>query len=224
MTRRIQIAPSLLSADFANLERDVRRCEEGGADMLHVDVMDGHFVPNITIGPLVVQALRPITRLTLDVHLMISDPDKYIKQFAEAGADNISIHVETCPHLHRSLALIREQGKRAGAVLNPVTPLEYIYPAAEYCDFILLMSVNPGFGGQPFIPSFLRRARELRTWLDGNNLTHVEIQVDGGVKIDNVAEVVAAGANVIVSGSGIFSGSIEDNIRTMRRRATESLV
>lgn len=224
MTRRIQIAPSLLSADFANLERDVRRCEEGGADMLHVDVMDGHFVPNITIGPLVVQALRPITKLTLDVHLMISDPDKYIKQFAEAGADNISVHVETCPHLHRSLALIREHGKRAGAVLNPVTPLEYIYPAAEYCDFILLMSVNPGFGGQSFIPSFLRRARELRAFLDANSLSHVDIQVDGGVKIDNVAEVVAAGANLIVSGSGIFSGSIEDNIRAMRRRATESLV
>ena len=224
MTRRIQIAPSLLSADFANLERDVRRCEEGGADMLHVDVMDGHFVPNITIGPLVVQALRPVTTLALDVHLMISEPDRYIKQFADAGADNISVHVETCPHLHRSLALIREHGKRAGAVLNPVTPLEYIYPAAEYCDFILLMSVNPGFGGQSFIPSFLRRARELRNFLDANHLSHVDIQVDGGVKIDNVAEVVAAGANLIVSGSGIFSGSIEDNIRSMRSRATEAFV
>ena len=216
MALPVNIAPSLLSADFMNLERDVRTLETAQADVLHVDVMDGHFVPNITIGPPVVAALRRITGLPLDCHLMIQHPDTFIPAFAEAGADWISIHIETSPHLHRSLGLIKSFGKRAGIVLNPVTQLETCYDAAEYADFILLMSVNPGFGGQQFIPSFYRRAEKLRTFLDSNGLGHVELEVDGGIKIENFAAAVSAGANIIVSGSGIFSGNPAENIRAMR--------
>lgn len=213
----LQLAPSLLSADFANLERDVRTLEAGGADVLHVDVMDGHFVPNITIGPPVVAALRAITALPLDCHLMIEQPDKYIPAFATAGADWISVHVEASPHLHRSLAFIKSFGKKAGVVLNPATPVEHCYDAAEFADFILLMSVNPGFGGQQFIPSFYRRAAKLRTFLDSNGLAHVEIEVDGGVTAANIAGVAQAGANIIVSGSGVFAGNPVDNMQAMRQ-------
>ncbi len=219
----VKIAPSLLSADFANLERDIQRCEAAGADLLHVDVMDGHFVPNITIGPLIVKAIRPVTGLPLDVHLMIEAPDRYIPAFAEAGADWISVHAEACPHLHRSLSLIHDCGARAGLALNPLTPLDVVYDAAEYCDFILLMSVNPGFGGQRFIDSFLRRAPKLRRFLDDNNLQHVDIEVDGGVKIDNVGAIAAAGARVLVSGSGVFRGKLEDNISALRQAAIAGL-
>lgn len=215
----IQIAPSLLSANFARLEDDVRRCEAGGAEILHVDVMDGHFVPNITIGPLVVEALRPITKLVLDCHLMISHPDRYIGAFAAAGADWISVHVEATKHLHRTLSLVREHGKRVGAVLNPVTPLSSVFDAAEYCDFILLMSVNPGFGGQKFITSFLRRASELREFLDKNGLERVEIEVDGGVVVDNAEAIVRAGANILVSGSGVFRGNPSETIPALRKAA-----
>jgi ribulose-phosphate 3-epimerase len=221
---RIQIAPSLLSANFARLEEDVRRCEAGGADILHVDVMDGHFVPNITIGPLIVAALRPITTLPLDCHLMIEHPDRYIPAFAEAGADWISVHVEACPHLHRTLGLIRDHKKRVGAVLNPVTPLQSVFDAAEYCDFILLMSVNPGFGGQKFISSFLRRAAELRNFLDKNGLEHVEIEVDGGVVAGNAAEIVRAGATILVSGSGVFGGEPKTTIPALRTAAESGIV
>jgi ribulose-phosphate 3-epimerase len=216
MPHPLKLAPSLLSADFANLERDVLLCETAGADILHIDVMDGHFVPNITIGPLVVRAIRTKTSLPFDCHLMIENPDNYIPAFAEAGADWISVHVEECRHLHRTLGLIHELGKRAGIVLNPATPLEFAFAAAEHCDFILLMSVNPGFGGQSFIPSFLHRCEKLRRYLDTHGLAHVEIEVDGGVKIDNAAQIYNAGANILVSGSGLFSGDLTENMRKMR--------
>ncbi|MBL7998252.1 MAG: ribulose-phosphate 3-epimerase [Candidatus Kapabacteria bacterium] len=221
MKHPVLIAPSLLSADFANLRDDVLRCQNAGAEVLHLDVMDGHFVPNITFGPMVVAALRPHSTMIFDCHLMIENPDAYIPAFANAGADWISVHVEECKHLHRTLGLIRSHGCKAGIVLNPSTPLEYAFAAAADCDFILLMSVNPGFGGQSFIPSLLQRARLLRDWLDAHGCTHVQIEVDGGVKADNTAEVVAAGVNIIVSGSGIFSGNLEANIAAIRSAAEQ---
>ena len=216
MSLKNKIAPSLLSCDFGNLESEVKRCEKAGVDYLHVDVMDGHFVPNITIGPMFVDIMSKITDLPLDCHLMISDPDKYIEPFKKAGADLISVHAETVPHLHRTLAYIKSLGMEAGIVLNPITPLEFAFEAAEYCDFILLMSVNPGFGGQKFISNLLKRASKLRQFLDDNNLHHVEIEVDGGVTLENVVEVRNAGVNVFVSGSGLFSGNFEQNVTQMR--------
>jgi ribulose-phosphate 3-epimerase len=212
----MMIAPSILSADFANLERDVRAMDAGGADVLHVDVMDGHFVPPITFGPGVVTALKRVTALPLDVHLMVTNPDHQVEQFAEAGASWISVHAEVAPHLHRTLHRIKQHGCRAGVVLNPATPLEYAFEAAGAADFILLMSVNPGYGGQSFIPSFLPRCERLRTWLDTNGLSHVEIEVDGGIKIDNARDAVNAGASILVSGSGIVHGDIAANIKAMR--------
>ncbi len=212
----VLLSPSLLSANFANLERDIRTLEQAGADVLHIDVMDGHFVPNITIGPPVVASLRAVTTLPFDCHLMIEKPDNYIPAFAEAGADWISIHQEVSPHLHRSLSLIKSFGKKSGIVLNPTTPVELCFDAAEYADFILLMSVNPGFGGQKLIASFYHRAEKLRTFLDTNGLENIGIEVDGGIKIDNAAQAVRAGANIIVSGSGLFSGDIHKNMRQIR--------
>lgn len=219
--KKYQIAPSLLSSDFSNLESEIKRCESFGADIIHLDIMDGHFVPNITFGPPVVKSIRKHTELPFDCHLMISDPDKYIPEFAEAGADWISIHCEATNHLHRSLSLIRSFDKKAGIAINPVTPLEYVYEAAEYADFIMLMSVNPGFGGQRFISSFFRRAKELRAFLDKNNLHHIDIEVDGGIKTENIAEVAKSGANIFVSGSGIFKGNAENNIKEMKRLLSE---
>jgi ribulose-phosphate 3-epimerase len=213
----MKIAPSLLSANFANLERDIRACEEGGADILHFDVMDGHFVPPITIGPVVLQSIRKITQLPIDVHLMVTNPDHHIEQFAQAGADWISVHAEVCHHTHRTLNHIRSVGCKAGIVLNPTTPLSFAEEAAEAADFVLLMSVNPGYGGQSFIPSFLRRSAQLRNWLDNHHLDKVEIEVDGGIKIENAKEVVNAGASILVSGSGVMHGDIADNIRKMRQ-------
>jgi len=212
----LKIAPSLLSADFANLERDVRACEQGGADLLHFDVMDGHFVPPITIGPVVMHSLRAITKLPIDVHLMVANPEHQIEQFAEAGAAWISVHAEATKHLNRSLTRIRTLGCRSGIVLNPATPLEYAFEAASDADFILLMSVNPGYGGQSFIPSFLTRCERLRTYLDKSGLSDVEIEVDGGIKLDNCKRVVDAGANVLVSGSGLMHGDIASNIKAMK--------
>ncbi len=219
MKHKVKIAPSLLSANFANLEADVRKCEQAQADMLHIDVMDGHFVPNITIGPLVVNALNKITEMTLDCHLMIEKPENYINQFIDAGADLISVHTECQNHLHRTLNMLSSSKVKAGIALNPVTPLAYAFSAAEYCDFILLMSVNPGFGGQSFIESFYRRCSELRNFLDKNGLERVEIQVDGGIKHDNAKQVYEAGANILVSGTGVFAGDLVENIRLLKNIA-----
>jgi len=217
--KEIKIAPSILSANFAQLGADIIECENGGADIMHLDIMDGHFVPNITFGPPVVKDIRKITKLPLDVHLMIENADTYIPDFVKAGADMISVHVESSRHLHRSISLIKSFGIKAGIVLNPVTPLEFAYDAAEYCDFILLMSVNPGFGGQSFISSFLRKCDKLATFLIDNQLNDVEIEVDGGVNADNINEVVNVGANIIVSGSGVFSGNIANNINLLKNNS-----
>ena len=197
----LKIAPSILSADFGRLAEEVAAI--ASADYVHVDVMDGHFVPNLTIGPLVVEAVRRATRLPLDVHLMIEDAERWVAAYAHAGADLIGVHVEACPHLHRTLHQIRELGKRPCVVLNPATPLEAIEWVLGDVDQVLIMSVNPGFGGQQFIPSSIDKIRLLREMIRERGLA-VDIEVDGGVKLDNVAAVVAAGANVIVSGSGIF--------------------
>lgn len=220
----LKIIPSLLSANFAKLGEEIELCEVGGADIIHVDVMDGHFVPNITIGPLIVEAIRPITKLPIGCHLMISNPDNFIPQFHVAGADMVSIHVEGALHIHRTLSFIRSFGMKAGLALNPATPMDFAYDAAEYADFVLLMSVNPGFGGQQFITSFLKRAEKLRTFLDNNGLDHIEIEVDGGVKIENVAEIVKAGANMLVCGSGLFKGNLLENISTLRKNAEAARV
>lgn len=197
------IAPSLLSADFARLGEEVRAVAAAGADVIHVDVMDGHFVPNITIGPLVVEAVRKVTHLPLDVHLMITDPDRYLEAFAKAGADWITVHVETGFHLHRTVHAIKELGKKAGVVLNPATPLatlDYILPDV---DLVMLMSVNPGYGGQSFIPSALDKIRSLKQMIDSRGLS-CGIEVDGGVSPKTLPAVRAAGANIFVAGSAIF--------------------
>jgi ribulose-phosphate 3-epimerase len=198
---RIKIAPSILSADFGRLADEVKAVAT--ADYVHVDVMDGHFVPNLTIGPLVIEAVRRATTLPLDVHLMIEDAERWVPAFAKAGADLIGVHVEACPHLHRTLHQIRDLGKRPCVVLNPATPLEAIEWVLADVSQVLVMSVNPGFGGQELIPSALEKIRRLRRMIDERGLA-VDIEIDGGVKIDNVALVCAAGANVIVSGSGVF--------------------
>jgi ribulose-phosphate 3-epimerase len=197
------IAPSLLSADFGRLAEEVRAVEKAGADLLHVDVMDGRFVPNITIGPPVVAAIKRCATLPLDVHLMIVEPEKYIEDFTAAGADVITVHAEATPHLQRAVARIRELGKKAGVALNPSTSMSAVEWVLSDVDMVLLMTVNPGFGGQAFIPAMTGKIELLRSQLARTGLP-VDIQVDGGIKADNVAEVVRAGANVIVSGSGIF--------------------
>jgi len=202
----IVIAPSILSADFSRLGEEIRAVDEAGADWIHVDVMDGRFVPNITIGPLIVEAIRPVTQKPLDVHLMIVEPEKYVEGFAKAGADIISVHAEhnASPHLHRTLGQIRELGKQAGVVLNPSTPLELIEDVLELCDLVLIMSVNPGFGGQKFIPGILPKIRTLRQMCDERGL-NPWIEVDGGLKGDNTWQVLEAGANAIVAGSAVFN-------------------
>lgn len=214
---RVKILPSLLSADFANLQTEVEKCESAGADILHLDIMDGHFVPNITFGPAVTAAVKRVSDLPLDCHLMIAEPDKYIGEFAKAGADFISVHAETCPHLHRTLSLIRESGAKSGLALNPATPIEYAFEAAEYLDFVLLMSVNPGFGGQSFIPSYYRRAERLKEHFIKNGVQGVAIEIDGGVKPENAREIALAGADWLVCGSGLFHGDFNANMKNMRK-------
>ncbi len=197
------IAPSILSADFAQLGQEIKDVVAAGADVIHVDVMDGHFVPNITIGPLVVDAVRKITDKPLDVHLMISDPDKYIEAFAKAGADWITVHVETCPHLHRSIHMIKDLGKKAGVVLNPATSLSTLDYILEDLDLVMLMSVNPGFGGQSFIASTLDKSRALKKLIDEKGL-NVGIEIDGGVSPATIEEISRAGVNIFVAGSAVF--------------------
>lgn len=202
--RRIKLAPSILSADFSRLGEQVSEVAEAGADYIHVDVMDGHFVPNITVGPLVVKAVRKLTKIPLDVHLMIESPERYIDQFAEAGANIITVHVEACPHLHRVVQSIRDLKVRPGVSLNPATPLISIEEILPMVDLVLLMSVNPGFGGQSFIPESIGKIKALRRALDDNRLK-AELEVDGGIGHDNAAEVVRAGARVLVAGTAVFN-------------------
>jgi ribulose-phosphate 3-epimerase len=200
---QVQIAPSLLSADFAALGRDIAAAERGGADLIHVDVMDGHFVPNLTIGPVVVKAIKRVATKPLDVHLMIEEPDRYIEAFVKAGASMISVHVEAIPHLHRTLTFIRTLGAKAGAVLNPATPAASLEDVVSELDYVLVMSVNPGFGAQTFIPHSLEKLQRVRDVLERNG-SSVPIEIDGGIDTSNVAQVVAAGANIIVAGNAIF--------------------
>jgi len=200
----VKIAPSILSANFARLAEEIRDVERGGADYIHVDVMDGHFVPNITIGPLIVEAIRPVTKLPLDVHLMIEEPDRYIPVFAKAGADYLSVHVEACPHLHRTIHLIKEHGVKAGVVLNPHTPVEMIQHMLDDVDLVLLMTVNPGFGGQKFIPSVLPKIRQVAQLVKEKG-RFVEIEVDGGINAETARLCIEAGANVLVAGSAIYN-------------------
>jgi len=200
----VKIAPSILSADFSKLGKEITDVEQGGADLIHVDVMDGHFVPNITIGPLVVDAIRPITKLPLDVHLMIENPDQYVDAFAKAGADYITVHVEACRHLHRTIHQIKELGVKAGVVLNPATPVESILPIIDDVDMVLLMTVNPGFGGQKFIHSVLPKIRQVKDLALSRNLD-LEIEVDGGVNEESAKLCIEAGASVLVAGSAVYN-------------------
>ncbi|MFO7785128.1 MAG: ribulose-phosphate 3-epimerase [Thermodesulfobacteriota bacterium] len=213
-----KIAPSILSADFTRLGEEIRLVQEAGADLIHVDVMDGHFVPNITIGPLIVEAAKRATDLPLDVHLMITDPDDYVDEFAKAGADSITVHCEAVAHVHRSIQRVRLAGAGAAVSLNPATPLEMLDYILDDVDMVLLMSVNPGFGGQTFIPAVRNKIERLRRMIDERGLD-VEIEVDGGIGPDNIGEIHAAGADVFVAGSAIFGG--EDYGETIGRMREE---
>ncbi len=218
--REIRIAPSILSADFSALRDELASIEAGGADWVHVDVMDGRFVPNITIGPLVVDAVRRCTALPLDVHLMIVEPERYVTDFVRAGASTLGIHVETCPHLHRSVAQIREAGARAAVVLNPATPASSVEPVLVDVDQVLVMTVNPGFGGQKFIESTLPKIETLRRWIDERDLD-VDLEVDGGVGPETIARAARAGANVFVAGTAVFGAPDRAAAIAALRRAAQ---
>ena len=214
----IRLAPSILSADFANLARDIAAVERGGADLIHVDVMDGHFVPNITIGPPVVTAIKRAATVPLDVHLMIEDPDRYLDAFIDAGASLVSVHVEVLPHLHRTIQAIKKRGVRAGVVLNPSTPVSSLENVAGDVDYVLVMSVNPGFGGQDFIPRSIEKIRAVRALLTGAG-SAAPIEVDGGVDLTTVAAVVEAGADMLVAGHAIFGTRDPENAARELRAA-----
>ena len=218
MTKPVRIAPSILSADFARLGEEVRAIEAAGADWVHIDVMDGHFVPNISMGPVVVKALRPVTGLPFDVHLMISPVDAYLDAFAEAGADTITVHPEAGPHIHRSLQHIKSLGKRAGVVLNPGTPAKMLDYLLDLVDLVLVMSVNPGFGGQTFINSQLRKIEAIRTMIDKSG-RDIDLEVDGGIDAETARQAIAAGADALVAGTATFRGGparYAENIRALR--------
>lgn len=215
----IKIAPSILALDFSRLGEEILRVEKAGADMIHLDIMDGHFVPNITIGPPVIRSLRKVTQLPFDVHLMIEEPDRYIKDFADAGADIISVHVENNPHLHRTIEMIKERGVRASVVLNPATPLNTLDAVLGDVDMVLLMTVDPGFGGQQYIESMTDKIRELKNMAVKRSLKF-DIEVDGGIDLSNIRSVTQAGANVIVAGTTIFGApDAEEMISSLRRNA-----
>lgn len=215
--KHVKIAPSILSADFARLGEQVAAATEAGADYIHVDVMDGHFVPNITLGPAIVKAIRPHTDLPLDVHLMIERPPDYIKQFVDAGADILTVHVEACPHIHRTLQAIKEAGIKAGASVNPGTPVSRLDDILSYLDLVLVMTVNPGFGGQAFIESTLEKISAMRKKLDEKGL-NAELEVDGGINVNIAPKVVAAGADVLVAGAAVFGSgqTIKEAIQKIR--------
>ena len=217
----IKLAPSILSADFARLLEDVKKVEKAGCEYLHIDVMDGHFVPNITLGPGIVKSLRKDVNMVFDAHLMIENPDNYIKEFADAGCDIIVVHQEACTHLHRTIQNIKSHGIKAGVALNPATPIETIKYVLQDVDMVLLMSVNPGFGGQSYIPVVTQKIKELKALIDEMGLD-IDIEVDGGVKPSNISEVVNAGANVIVAGSAIFNaGDIDEAVKSLRENASK---
>ncbi len=222
MTRRVRIAPSILAADFSRLGDQVSQAIQAGAEIIHVDVMDGHFVPNLTIGPRVVEALQPITSaagVLLDVHLMIEEPERLIPDFINAGAGNLTVHVETCPNLHRTIQQIKENGIMAGVTLNPATPLGAIEEILPFVDLVLVMSVNPGFGGQVYIPTITRKIARLRAILDGQGLSKVELEVDGGIHPGTAGEIAAAGATILVAGSAIFNqqASVMENFNRLKK-------
>ena len=220
----IELAPSILSADFARLGDDARAAVDAGAQLLHVDVMDGHFVPNITIGPPVVASLRKVVAVPLDVHLMIEDPDQFIPAFVDAGADWISVHQEACIHLNRTLELIKSHSVKAGVVINPATPVQTLGEVLDVIDYVLVMSVNPGFGGQKFIRGSLEKVRKLATMRNAKGLDY-RIEIDGGVSLGNVADIARAGAEILVAGNAVFGkGNVKDNVKNLLKAANEAML